>query len=154
MHYRLYSIYSFSAVQCLHCKHLQKRRLRRPPRHSRTFRCQVILPSHIAKSLDLFWIQSLVYIDPFFPRLFSSEASVLLACAVQHPTLFYHCGQHLWPLETNVGCNELSVEIKRGNFGIAITLQVALTNVHLKQHSLRSADNEFLDQYHCRLLQI
>ncbi len=45
-----------------------------------------ILASHIAKSLDLFLIQSLVNINPFFPRPSSSEASVLLACAFQHPT--------------------------------------------------------------------
>ncbi len=65
---------AFTHVRCLG----------KPPR---TFRCQVILPSHIAKSLDLFPIQSLVYINPLFsPRPSSSEASVLLACAFQHPT--------------------------------------------------------------------
>ncbi len=47
---------------------------------------KVPLPSHISKSLDLFLIQSLVYINPLvFPRPSSSEASVLVACAFQHP---------------------------------------------------------------------
>ncbi len=86
MHYRLYSITDLKALQCVHCKYLEKRRLPRVPRHSRTFRCQVVLPSHIAESLDLFRIQCLAYINLLFSPtlLFGGIGSASLCVLTPH----------------------------------------------------------------------